>query len=132
MTSLPYKYNQKFVRNIPKDLVLGFLSLGLWNIYLQSIQIQAVNEMIQREKYSFLKWLFFVLITFGLYHLYHEYKICSDIEKVHDRLYSNMPILHLLISIMGMSIVADALQQEEINKFFINKYKDRSSYYTGH
>ena len=115
---------QKFIRNIPKDLILAFLTLGIWNIYLQSIQIEAVNEMLGANMYSFFKWLFFIFLTFGIYHLYHEYKISSDIEKLNGRINSNIPTLHLIISIFGMSVVADALQQEEINKFFSNKHQN--------
>lgn len=106
------------VRSIGKDIIFTILTCGLFNIYVQSRQIKAVNAMMREEKYNFLHWSLFTLLTCGIYHIYHEYRKSTDIAltmKDHDR---NEGLVSLLLTIFGMSLIADAIQQTHINRHF--------------
>ena len=78
----------------------------------------AVNVMIKEIKYKFIPWLLLTIITCGLYHIYHEWRKSSDIAIALKKTDSQEPIINVLLSIFGLSIVADAIQQAEINKFY--------------
>ena len=70
------------VRNVALDIVFTLLTCGLFNFYVQYKQCDAVNDMIQEDKYNFIHWFLFCLITCGLYHIYHEYRKSSDIARI--------------------------------------------------
>ena len=106
------------IRNIGLDIVLTIITCGLFNIYLQYKQMVAVNVMIKEIKYKFIPWLLLTIITCGLYHIYHEWRKSSDIAIALKKTDSQEPIINVLLSIFGLSIVADAIQQAEINKFY--------------
>ena len=107
-----------FVRNIAVDLILTIFTLGLYNLYVNYKQIEAVNFMMKQEKYSFIKWFFLSLITCGLYHVYHEYIMSTDIAKICGRESQQDGLINLLLAVSGLSIVADAIQQHHINEFY--------------
>jgi hypothetical protein len=106
------------VRSIGLDILLTIITCGLFNIYLQYRQMIAVNIMIKEIKYKFIPWLLLSIITCGLYHIYHEWRKSSDIALALNKTGSQEPIINVLLSIFGLSIVADAIQQAEINKFY--------------
>lgn len=109
---------EEYTRDIFFDLLFTLLTCGLWNLRVQYVQMEAVNWMLGRQKYNFFKWLIFSILTCGLYHFYHEFIKSKDIDLVRGIDNSNNPILHLVISIFAFSIIADALQQSEINNYF--------------
>ena len=119
----PVQVNQftdksEHIRNIGLDIVLTIITCGLFNIYLQYRQMIAVNTMIREIKYKFVPWLLLSIITCGLYHIYHEWRKSSDIAIALGKTESQEPIINVLLSIFGLSIVADAIQQAEINKYY--------------
>lgn len=106
------------VRQIGKDIVFTILTCGLFNLYVQSRQMKAVNQMLKEEKYHFLHWFLLTLITCGIYHIYHEYRKTTDIALVmkdHDQ---NEALVSLLLTIFGMSLIVDAIQQTHINRYY--------------
>ena len=108
------------IRSIVQDIVLTIVTCGLFNLYIQYVQMNAVNDMINEEKYSFVHWFLFTLVTCGLYHIYHEYRMTEDICRGLKIEGSNEPLVNLLLSIFGLSIVADAIQQSLINRYYGN------------
>lgn len=110
-----------FVRGIALDIVLTIITCGLFNLYVQYRQMEAVNGMLREEKYSWIVWLLLSFITCGLYHIYHEYRKSSDIAEVLGDKNSNEPIINVILTIFGLSIVADAIQQVHINKYYGSK-----------
>lgn len=110
--------SSRHVRNIPLDIVLTLVTCGLWNLVVQYSQMQAINDMIREEKYHFWKWFLLTLVTCGLYHIYHEYIKSQDIEKVFGRQDSSEAVVTLILALFGLSIVADAIQQSHINKYY--------------
>jgi len=108
----------EFVRNIPLDIIITLLTCGLFNLYVQYRQCLALNHMLKEEKYSFLMWLIFTVLTCGLYHIYHEYRKSSDLSDTLHLGGSNEPLVVLILSIFGLVLVADAIQQSHINAYY--------------
>lgn len=111
---------QSFVRNIALDLVLTLLLCGLFNLYVQYKQMQAVNYMLGEQKYNFLPWLLLTIVTCGLYHIYHEYRKSTDIAKSSNEPSSSEPVVSIVLTCVGLAFVADAVQQSSINAYFGN------------
>ena len=107
-----------FIRNVVLDIVLTIVTCGLFNVYVQYCQILAINDMLKEERYSFLQWFLFSLVTCGLYHIYHEYVKGIDIDKCTNQPNGNMGVICLLLTLFGLSIIADAIQQNHINSFY--------------
>ena len=112
MTSSPH------VRSIPHDLVFTILSCGLFNLWVQAKQMEAVNDMLGEDRYVWLHWFLLTLVTCGLYHVYHEYRKTVDIDECLGNLGSSEPIISVLLTVVGLSWVGDAIQQSHINRFY--------------
>jgi len=110
------------VRNIAIDILLTLVTCGIYNIYIQYKQIQALNILLNQEKYQFVTWALLTLVTCGIYHLYHEYRMSDDLCRLISPQNPNAsePILCLVVSLLGAPIVADAIQQSRINQLFGN------------
>ena len=61
----------KHIRNIPLDIILCILTCFLFNFYIQYKQCEAVNEILGKNRYSFLMWFLLTILTCGIYHIYH-------------------------------------------------------------
>ena len=108
----------QFIRSIVADIVLTIITCGIYNIWVQYKQMETVNFMLKEEKYSFFPWLILSFITCGIYHVYHEYRKTQDICRVLGEPNSNEPLVNLVLSLFALHIVADALQQALINRYF--------------
>jgi hypothetical protein len=106
------------VRNIAICIILSLVTCGIYNVYWQYQQMESVNDMLQEERYSFLRWFAFTLLTCGLYHIYHEYRLSTDIAKAIGREPGNEGLIAILLSVFGLSLVVDAIQQSQINERF--------------
>ena len=115
----PLPSHSNHVRNIAFDVVLSVITCFLYNAYWQYKQIQAVNDMIKQEKYKFSHWAVLCLVTCGLYHIYHEYRKSEDLTLL-GLGGPNEAIISIVLTVSGLSIVADAIQQTHINKFYGN------------
>ncbi len=108
----------RFVRSIAWDLVWTFLTCGLYNIYIQSEQIKATNEMLRQEKYSFWPWLIFTILTCGIYHVYHEYRMTLDLCQLSGRENATEALICAAFAGFGLHIIADCIQQTYINQYY--------------
>ena len=106
------------VRNIALDIILTLLTCGIWNLIVQAAQMRAINAIIGTQKYRFWSWFLLSLVTCGVYHIYHEYRKSEDLAQFRKGGSQHEPIATLLLTMFGMSIVADAIQQAEINRYF--------------
>lgn len=101
-------------------IVLSLITCGFYNIYWNYRQMLALNALLGREEYNFWKWLLLSIVTCGLYHIYYEYKMGSDLLawlRSNGRSASDhLPVIGLVLSIFGLSIICDAVYQAEINK----------------
>jgi hypothetical protein len=105
------------IRGIAFVVIMSIVTCGLYNIYLQYIQIKTLNVMVKEEKYSFIKWFLLSIITCGLYHVYHEYVMAQDLVELTSA-DSNFPLIALVCSLFGFSIIIDAIHQKHINEYF--------------
>jgi hypothetical protein len=101
-------------------VVFSLLTCGLYNIYWQYLQINTVNTLLGRQEFSFARWFVFSLLTCGLYHIYWEYIFGQGIDEVQAMHNTpvradNLPLLSVILSLVGLSLIADAIQQREIN-----------------
>ena len=106
------------IRSIILDIVLTLITFGLFNLWVQYKQMQAVNDLLQESKYSFLLWLILTIITFGLYHIYHEYRMARDITTKSQGSDQALALICVVLTIFGLWVVADAIQQAEINRYY--------------
>ena len=113
---------EEAVRNIVVSLILTIVTCGLYDLYWNAKQMKAMNGLLDREELSFWTWFFVSIITCGIFHLYYEYKMGLALVEIQDkynmRVDNNLPLISLLLSIFGMSIVVDAIHQNEINKAY--------------
>lgn len=105
---------------IAVGIILSLVTCGLYNIYWNYRQFLAMNELLGREEFRFVPWLLLSLVTCGLFHIYYEYKMGAELYgwlKSHGvDANPNIPIIGLVLSIFGLTIVADAVYQHELNK----------------
>ena len=107
------------VRNIVMDLLLTLITCGLYNFYIQYVQINAVNDILKTPKYSFIMWLLLTLVTCGMYHIYHEYIMTRDLVDAFPTPSGSMePVVSIILTVMGLPFIADAIQQNMINRFY--------------
>jgi len=113
---------EEAVRSIPVGLILTFLTCGLYDLYWNAKQMKAFNGLLGRDEFSFWHWLFLSALTCGIFHLYYEYRMGVGLVEIQEkygmRVDKNLPLISLLLSIFGFSIVVDAIQQYEINKLY--------------
>ena len=109
---------KEHVRNIALDIVITLLTCGLYNLYVQAKQMAAINEMLGEERYTFVPWLLLTLVTCGIYHIYHEYRMSTDIAVAQGREPGSDAVIVIVLSLFGMSIVVDAIQQSQINQYY--------------
>ena len=113
---------EEAVRNIVVSLILTIITCGLYNLYWNAKQMKTMNGLLERDELSFWTWLLVSIITCGIFHIYYEYKMglaLVEIQEKYDmRVDNNLPIISLLLSIFGMSVVVDAIHQNEINKAY--------------
>ena len=123
MTAQPFPIDPERARSsIAVDVLLTLVTCGVYNLFWQARQFRALNAFLGSERFRFWSWLFLSLLTCGLYHVYIEYVIGQAITQVQRSLgkevSANLPLICLLVSIFGLTLVADAIQQHEINAFF--------------
>ena len=116
----PRPLPREFHVGIGTGIVLSLVTCGIWNLVWQYKQMQAVNLLLGREEYRFGTWLLLCVVTCGLYHIYYEYKMGSHITEVlrsmGQPVTSDLGTLGLVLSVFGMTIVADAVFQHELNR----------------
>lgn len=106
--------------NIALYLILSLLTCFLFDIYWNYRQMEACNDLLGRDEFSFGLWLFLVVITFGLYHFYYQYQMGRAIVEIQDRMgrptTDGLPIVSVLATFLGFGVVADCIHQLEINR----------------
>lgn len=119
---------ERFKSNIAWDVVLSILTCGIYNLFWQYRQIRAINTLLGEERLSFTRWLILSVLTCGIYHIYYEYIVGREIEALQERFAvtrsSSLPATSVILAVVGLSIVADAIQQREINTLVDKALKD--------
>ena len=116
----PYKV--PYASNIALDIILSIITCGIYWFFWQARQMRALNYLLKEQRFNFLLWFLVSLVTCFLFNIYYEYIMAQgivEIQKKQGRTPSNdLPVLSLVLSIFGLHIITDAIQQNEINKFF--------------
>jgi hypothetical protein len=106
--------------NIPLYLILTLLTAFLFNLYWNYRQMQACNDLLDREDFSFLVWLLLVVVTCGIYHFFYQYKMGAAINEIQQArdlpVTEGLPVLSVVAALLGAGIVADCIHQHEINR----------------
>ena len=110
-------------RSIALDLILTILLCGLWNLIVQHKQIETLNYLLKEERYSFWKVYLLSLLTCGIYFIFHEYKKAEEIAKITAKDSDSDPLLAVVLSIFGLSIVFDAIAQSKLNAILDERAK---------
>jgi hypothetical protein len=117
LTLQEFKDFRSLKSDIFLDILFTILSCGLFNIWIQYRQIKALNILLSEEKYSFPKWAIFSILTCGIYHIYHEWRMSRDLAKICGKDESLEGYVAIFVSIIGFSIIVDAIQQSRINEY---------------
>lgn len=109
-------------KNIALSILLTLVTCGLYNIYWNYCEMKTINALLGRKELDFVLWLVLSIITCGLFHLYYEYKMGLALQEVQTK-YGlpqdpHIAVVSLVLSLLGLTVVADAIQQHQINKFF--------------
>ena len=111
---------RRYYANVPLYLVLTVVTAFVFNLYWNYRQMQACNDLLDRDEFSFLTWLLLCIVTCGIYHLFYQYKMgaaINEIQEIRDLpVTENLPVLSVIAAILGVGIVADCIHQFEINK----------------
>jgi hypothetical protein len=117
---LPADVERRHYANIPLYLVLTIVTAFVFNLYWNFRQMEACNDLLDRDEFSFLTWLLLCIVTCGIYHFFYQYKMgaaINEIQEIRDLpVTENLPVLSVIAAILGVGIVADCIHQFEINK----------------
>lgn len=106
--------------NIPLYLILTLLTLGLFNLYWNYRQMRICNDLLQRREFRFWVWMLLTILTCGIYHIFYQYKMGTAIVEIGREMnidvIDKLPLLSVIITILGFSIVVDCIHQHELNK----------------
>ncbi len=110
------------VYDVVMCIILSIITCGIYSLVWQNRQFRIINAWLGREEYNFWMWLGLSLITCGIYAIYIEYKFAksiNDIQRANGFPFSeNLPVLAIILSLIGGSIVVYAIEQSEINRWY--------------
>jgi|TARA_B100001964_G_scaffold178254_1_gene196560 hypothetical protein len=115
------------VISVGTSVILSIITCGIYGLVWQYKQMKVLNSWLNRKEYSFGKWLLLSIITCGIYGVYNEYKMARGIIEVQQQnklLVNNVATICLIMTLIGLGIVSMAIQQSEINKFYIKQTYD--------
>ena len=110
------------VISVVTSVILTIITCGIYGLVWQYKQMKVLNSWLNRKEYSFGKWLLLSIITCGIYGVYNEYKMARGIIEVQQQnklLVNDVATICLIMTLIGLSIVSMAIQQTEINKFYV-------------
>ena len=113
---------QEFSSNIAMDVVLTLITCGIYNLFWQYRQMKCLNTFLAREEFNFWMWFFLSLITCGIWHIFMQYQMGRAIVTIQEKLgktvNTSLPGLSVILTVLALSVVTDAIHQNEINDFF--------------
>ena len=122
LSTAPPISRHEAVVGIGFGIILSIITCGFYLLLWQARQFKVLNAWLGRQEFSFWAWFFLGMITCGIYMIYYEYKMANGILEIQQKLgrseNSQLPILCLVLSVFGFSIVSMAIQQEEINNLY--------------
>jgi hypothetical protein len=106
--------------DIAAGIIFSVISCGIYNIYWNYRQMKAMNELLAREEFDFGKWAILTVLSCGIYHIYYEYRMGAELQAWLTQnghpVNPHLAVIGLLLSVFGLTVVADAVYQQELNK----------------
>ncbi|HXT00503.1 MAG TPA: DUF4234 domain-containing protein [Elusimicrobiota bacterium] len=106
--------------DVAVGIILSVVTCGLYNIYWNYRQMDAMNALLGRQEFDFAKWAILTLITCGIYHIYYEYRMGNELQAWLTQngrpVNPHLALTGLVLSMFGLTVVADAVYQHELNK----------------
>jgi len=106
--------------DVAAGIIFSVITCGLYNIYWNYRQMEAMNALLGRREFDFGKWALLTLLSCGIYHIYYEYRMGAELQnwltQNNHPVNQNLAIIGLVLSIFGLTVVADAVYQHELNK----------------
>ena len=109
-------------RSIPAGIIFTLITCGIYNLFWNWHQMETCNELVGREEFAPGRVFLLSLVTCGIYFIYYQYCMGGVIVEIQRKRqvppFENLPLLSLLLSLFGMSMIVDAIHQHELNKFY--------------
>ncbi|MFM8438373.1 MAG: DUF4234 domain-containing protein [Candidatus Kapaibacterium sp.] len=103
-------------------IILSIVTCGIYSLIWQNRRFKTYNAWLGRYQFDFWKWLGLTIVTCGIYAIYTEYLVARSLNEIQRRygfeVESNYPLLFIILSITGLSIVANCIEQSEINGWY--------------
>lgn len=108
-------------RSIAVAIILTIITCGLYGIYWFIVLTNDANKTTENPESQTSGGVAFLLsiITCGIYALYWTYKQGEKLDAAAEKCgmsKDSRPILYLVLSLLGFSIIAYALMQDTLNK----------------
>ena len=102
-------------RSIAGCIILTLVTVGIYGIYWFVKLTNETNRLAPEEATMSGGLAFLVtLCTLGVYGLYWGYKLGRKIDIISGKA-GNSGVIYLLLSLLGLGIIAEALAQNELN-----------------
>ena len=119
----PNRKKSNYYLSIPLYLIVTLLTCGLFNLYWNYLQMEACNDLLKRTEFKFGYWVLFSFLTCGIYHIFYQYKMGSALVEIQSNynksLFDGLPVISVVVTVLGLSIVVDCIHQHEINKLLV-------------
>lgn len=106
--------------DVAAGIIFSVVTCGIYNIYWNYRQMDAMNALLGRMEFSFSKWAILTLLSCGIYHVYYEYRMGAELQAWLTQngrpVNPHLAVVGLILSMFGLTVVADAIYQHELNK----------------
>ncbi len=108
-------------RSIALAIVLSIVTCGIYSIYWYISMVDDANKVSNElDSTSGGLTLLYSILTCGIYKMYWAYKAGKQLYnagKIHGKDIADNSVLYLVLSLVGLSIISDALIQNDLNSF---------------
>lgn len=117
-------------RSVVTTIVLSLITCGIYSIYLIYKQSEDINNLGGYTDSPAME-LLLSLLTCGLYIFYWHYKYAKRVAQIqasNGLTVNDVSVLNVIISILGLELVAQAILQNEINNIIDANVGNDSAY----
>lgn len=107
-------------RSVIMVIILSLITCGLYNFYWMYAITEELSYATNDSNFSGAKSLIFTLITCGIYAFFWYYIVgqkVAEVQRQHNMFPRENGVLYIILSVLGFSIIANAIIQSEQNKF---------------
>lgn len=110
-------------RNVALCIIFTILTCGIYGMYWMVVLNDDMLDALREEGTSGIMVLVLSVVTCGIYGLYWLYQMGNRVDRLNDsyrRRTDNSGLLYLILGVLGFSIVAYGVMQNEMNQYFRN------------